>query len=357
MTSFTYTFLFSRLLGGICAGMGVSIAPLYINEIVPQEIKGKLGSLVQFFITFGIFFAFTLCVALPVYKLNSDDNKLWIGIYGFPVVPSIIQLIFYWFVYKQDTPKWLFDSHRTNDLENVLKTIYIQDWEVYLAKIEGSGQVKGETQENANNPGYSALFNIKKYRKPLVLACLLSILQQLSGINTFIFYSTSIYQQITGTKNFANVFTAGLGLFNMLSTMFCLLFIEKYGRKVMLMQGCLGMCACHLALFLFGILDLNAAASLPVMLLYVGFFESSVGPVLWIYCSETLTDRGVGIAVALNWVFTGIIGLFPLFLEVVQISYAFLIFACICAGGFLFILLFIPETKGKTKEEFYNALE
>ena len=337
--------------------MAVSIAPIYINEMVPEEVKGKLGMMVQFQITLGIFVAFTLCIMLPVYDLGSSDNNLWIMIYGFPIFPSLLQIFFYCFIYRQDTPKWLFDAHRTNDLENVLKTIYVNDWEQYLEKIEKGTPAKMEANEKANDPGYYALFTIKRYRKPLILGCLLSALQQLSGINTFIFYSSSIYEELSGTKNFASVFTAGLGLFNMLCTMICLPFIEKYGRKFLLMQGYIGMSVCHLGLFLFGILGVPSGGSLPLMMIFVAFFESSAGPVLWVYCSETLTDRGIGIAIAINWVLTGIIGLFPLFLEVVSINYAFLIFSCTCCGTFFYILIFIQETKGKSKDEVYKDIE
>ena len=85
--------------------MGVSIPPLYINEIVPTEIKGSLGSLVQFQITFGIFASYLLCIMLPVYNLDSEDNYLWIIVFGFPIIPSLIQLFIYRFIFVTDTPK------------------------------------------------------------------------------------------------------------------------------------------------------------------------------------------------------------------------------------------------------------
>ena len=333
--------------------MGVSIPPLYINETVPTEIKGRLGCLVQFQIAFGIFISYSFCIILPVYNLDSEDNYLWIIIFGFPIIPSLIQLFIYWF--SKDTPKWLPSENRSRELEEILKTISIQDWENHLEGLKNacSKSVKTEDNKSQNkNPGYLDLFKDKQFRKPLILACIQSVFQQFSGINMFTFYSTSIYDNLENTKNYASSFTAGLGCFNMLATMVCLPFVDKYGRKIMMMQGCIGMCASYLVLFFLALFNAPSVFALPIMLIYIAFFESSLGSVIWIYFSETLTDRGIGIAVAINWIFTGIIGLFPLFLELLdnKIAYAFLIFACICITDCFYIYFFLPETKERKEE-------
>jgi MFS transporter, SP family, arabinose:H+ symporter len=355
MIPFTPTFIISRFMSGMCSGIGVSIPPLYISEVVPLEIKGKLGSMVQLQVTFGIFISYALCIVLPADDLShSNRNDWWIGIFGFPIIPSLIQIALYRFIYKLDTPKWwLLGASRNSELEIILKTIYAENWEKGLEDLESGTKVNlNKTQgKDIVNPSFYDLFRIQKYRKPLIAGCILATFQQLSGINTFIFYSSSIFKDSGGSDDYVNSFTAILGLFNMLSTMSCLFLVEKYGRKLMLMQGCIGMSVSHASLFLLAFFDAPPIINLPVMLVYIGFFESSLGPVVFIYCGETLTDKGMGLAIALNWVLAGLIGLFPLFTDAVGIKYAFLIFSCICAGAFFYIWIFIVETKGKPHEE------
>lgn len=340
------------------AAAGVTFPPMFINEVVPEDIRGKLGSLVQFQVTFGIFVAFLMCLMLPVYNFHLWTNDLWILVYAIPVVPSIIQLLLFFIVYKNDTPKWLNMVNRKKELEIVLRSIYTEDWETYMNKIQEEPENHEFKAEKKSEPSFCELFAIKKYRKPVIVGCSLSMLQQLSGINMFIFYSSKIYQEIEKTKNYSAEFTAALGFFNMITTMICLVFIEKYGRKILLIQGCIGMAICHLFLFLFNIISaVPSAASLPFMMIYVGFFESSLGPVLWIYCGETLTDRGVGLAVAVNWIFAAFIGsVFNFYVEIVTIGFAFLTFSVICALGIVFIWAFILETKGKTRDEIVKLL-
>ena len=337
--------------------MGVAIPPLYINEIVPSEIQGKLGSLVQFQVTFGIFVSFALCIILPATHPDKHfTNDYWIGIYLFPIIPSLIQIFLFLFVYKYDSPKWLIDSKSEKKLEYLMKTLYVNNWEAYLNKLLEEERKKESllTKESGKlkDPGFSDLFSIKGYRKALIIACTLSMLQQMTGINSFIFYSSQIFKKIGGDADLTNTFTAILGLCNMGFTMFCLLFIEKYGRKFMLIQGCIGMCLCQGVLFVFEIAKMPIEALyLPVMLVYVGFFESSLGPVLWIYCGETLTDKGIGLAVCVNWLCTGIIGFYGYLIQVVDIGYTFLAFSCISAAAAMFVWIGLVETKGKSKEE------
>jgi MFS transporter, SP family, arabinose:H+ symporter len=344
--------LIGRFLSGIVAGVGVSIPPLFINETVPVEIRGKLGSLIQFQVTFGIFVSFLLCIMLPVYRFDSSTNYLWIFVYGFPIVPATIQLILLYTVFPFDSAKYLAKAGNEKDLSKLLTIVYGPSHEHAKASLLAEVEKLKESEESHHDPSFQELFASKRYRKPLLVGCGLSLLQQFCGINTFIYYSSTIYEQIQGNKNFANMFTSALGFVNMAATVICVLNIEKYGRKLLLMQGCIGMGVCHLCLSLFNLLDVTAAGSLPFMLLFVVFFESSLGPVLWIYCGDTLTDRGVGLAVAMNWVGTIIItACFGFYAEFIGIGYAFLTFAAICFFGFFYVFVFIKETKGKTRDE------
>lgn len=340
-------------MAGITAGIGVSIPPLYIGEIVPEAIRGKLGSLVQFTLTFGILASNLLCVMLPVYRFDSWTNNLWFFVYAFPAFPALIQLLILAFIYNFDTPKWLQNSQMPNEQERALKTIYAEDWEDYLDK-----ETSIELKSSKKDPTFKEIFSIKKLRVALLVGCFLSMTQQLTGINAFIFYSSNIFEDLQGDKNFANLFTAAIGFVNMCSTMICLSLVEKFGRKLLMIQGLIGMGCCHLLLFLFNIVGITSVASLPFIFLFIAFFESSSGPVLWIYCGETLTDRGNGMAVSVNWFFTGVVtALFTIAVENISLQYVFLIFGAYCFGSTVVVIMFMKETKGKTRDEIDIMLE
>lgn len=334
--------------------MGVSIPPTFINEILPNEIRGTLGSLVQFQITFGIFFSNLICLPLPTYKFDTTETKLWMLAYGFPIIPAMIKLLLLSTVYNFDSPVWLVKNQKPNEHERALKKLYGDAWEEFAADAKSqSSQEKGHS-----DPSYKEIFTIKKYRGPLIVGCMLSVIQQMVGINAFIFYSGEIFSNIQGSRNFANVFTTGLNFVNMCSTMLCLLFVEKKGRKFMMIQGIIGMGVCNFLAFIFSLLDLSSIAIIVFIFIYIMFFESSSGSILFIYCGETLTDRGVGLAVAVNWFCTAIIGsLFPILVKTFGISYLFLGFGVICALSCFYCLIFMKETKGKSQAEIDKMLE
>lgn len=236
------------------------------------------------------------------------------------------------------------------------------NWEEKARELDVGASRSGDGEGLlGKDTSYKQLLFMRKHRKPLAIACALSVLQQLSGVNGFIFYSTRIFLNSGGKDSQAHYFTAAMGFFNMVTTLSSLLFVDKFGRKAMLVQGCLGMCVAQVLL---AVLEQSAASSwvqLALMLVFIGFFESSLGPVLWIYSAETTTDRGVGIVLGFNWVFAVLIGFaFPLLSSegVIGMAGTFLLFAGCCFLSFLFVLCLVPETKGLTKEEiaekYYN---
>ena len=274
--------------------------------------------------------------------------------YGFPVLPAMIKLLLLSFVYDFDSPAWLLKNQRPNEHEKALKMLYGEAWEEFA--LSSANKLSNKIKQA--DPNYRELFIMRKYRRPLIVGCVLAIIQQMVGINAFIFYSGEIFSNIQGSKNFSNWFTVGLNFVNMSSTMICLLFIEKKGRKFMMIQGIIGMGVCNLLAFFFGFFNLSAIAIIVFIFIYIMFFESSSGSIMFIYLGETLTDRGVGIAVSVNWFFTAVISsLFPILVKLLGISYLFLGFAVICFFSCIYCLIFMKETRGKSQEEIEKMLE
>ena len=196
-----------------------------------------------------------------------------------------------------------------------------------------------------------------KYRKALFVGIALSWIQQFSGINAVIFYSNNIFKGSTDptqpvapdVEETANLFTNILGVLNVLSAVTAGLIIDKAGRKSILLFGNF-LCIVFLGILSYLVYHDNYAVSKYFVLLYIFAFGMSLGPVVWIYIAEILPDKGIAVAIFLNWVFTLIVGLcFPLVSDpkVLDSYGTFILFAACCLIGESFLASVVHETKGK----------
>jgi len=361
--SSSYSFGVARFLGGIVAGMGSTIPPVFVKEIVPVEISGVLGSLVQFQITLGIVVSYAMGIPLPYHNYGDYDmNEWWRALFLLPIPIACIQVLLLLLYVRMDTPAWLYEHNRGNEAEKHIRRIYSETYAPEaISQLKGSlkpTNVDMEVQEAEAPPSYSDLFT-PKFRKGLFLACGISLFQQLCGINTFIFYSSRMFNSLGGHESMANVYTTILGVVNMASTLLSLPFVDKLGRKILLLQGCAGMVVSLGALGVLALIDKVPELQLIVMLFYVAFFETSLGPICWIYASEVLPDRGVSIVLLVNWIFTALVGVsFPFMSsgDALHIYGAFWVYGGLCVAAFFFVLLFVMETKGLTREEIHKRL-
>lgn len=188
----------------------------------------------------------------------------------------------------------------------------------------------------------------KEYRKQLIIGCALACFQQLSGINSFILYSTKIFKKAGGSAEESVYFTSALGFFNMVTTGFAVFLVGKCRRKLLLIQGSIGMSLCHFVLLYLFLIESKPWLQLIPILVFIAFFESSIGTILWIYCSEILIDKGVGIAIGIHWVIAAIIGLiFPYISDtrIYSLNLLFLIFFISCVSLSFFTKYWVVETK------------
>lgn len=334
------------------------------NEVAPLEVSGTYGSMLQFQLTFGIFVSYVMGIPLPTSDFNSVWNKWLYALFLFPISVACLQLYLLMFKFKLDTPKWLVENGRSDDAYVLLQDIYIGTRaKAELTKLEEGARQSDELGEmllDNKKPEvtFKELFS-KPHLKPLLIGCCkispaLSIMQQLSGINVIIFYSTVLLKQEGGASN-VHYMTAMLGFVNMAATLICLAFVEsklhlEFGRKLMLLQGTVGMCICNVLTGLFSVTESNPWLILTFILIFLCFFESSLGTVLWIYLSETMVDKSVGLAIALNWIFAGIVvGTLPFFVSpsVLNVYGTFFLYGGLCVVSFFFILSSVDETKPK----------
>ena len=343
-------FIIYRILGGIAVGTASILAPMYIAEISPRQIRGKMVSINQLNIVIGIAVAYFV----NYFLVDIDNNWRWM--FSFEALPAFIFSFSLYFV--PESPRWLVKKGKVSEASTV------------LARIGSESYVQrelSEIRESLNNIKSQGASNLKTLLKPglrkiLVIGIILAILQQWSGINVIFFYAPDIFQSIQISMDAALFQTSIIGLVNVTFTLLAMRLVDKVGRKVLLQYGALGMGICYIFIGLFYFLGMTEGIYLLFFfLLTTAFYATSLAPVVWVVISEIFPNiiRGLGMSAAtvFLWIGTYVLTLtFPILMEAIQGSFTFWIYAVICFAGFIFVWKVVPETKGKSLEELEQEL-
>ncbi|WP_320053035.1 D-xylose transporter XylE [uncultured Acetobacteroides sp.] len=343
-----YSFAIYRIIGGIGVGIASMISPMYIAEIAPANVRGKLVSFNQFAIIFGM-----LVIYFVNYFIAKQGDEQWLITDGWRLmflsgaVPAGIFIILLLFV--PETPRYL--AMKGKD-EKALKV---------LNKISGKSNaaailndIKGTLHEK-NAPWLSYGFGV------ILIGILLSVFQQGVGINVVLYYAGNIFRNMGASTDSSLLQTIIVGVVNLAFTVVAILTVDKFGRKPLMIIGSIGMAISMIALgftFYSGHVGLLA---LVFMLTYTAAFAMSWGPVCWVLLAEIFPNsiRGaLSIAVAAQWIANWIVSLtFPMLNDNVWLTekfhngFAYWIYGIISVLSAVFILKMVPETKGKTLEE------
>lgn len=335
-------FLIGRFISGLAIGIVSMAAPLYIAEISPPENRGALVSLNQLCVTIGILLAYIVTFS---FSASAD----WRDMFAFAFIPVILQFVGLFFI--SETPSWLISHDRAEEANAVLHKI-----EASHAK---ESLVREKKEEDApSKKHFKALF-APSVRLPFLIGIGVAVFQSITGINTVIYYAPQIFE-LAGYKTAETALFATIlvGVINVIVTIISLWLIDRIGRRPLLIAGLIGM---GLSLVVLGITFLEQGEALGLtavfaLLIYVGFFAVSLGPVAWLIISEIyplgIRGRAMGIASFANWLCNFFVSL--TFLTLIQdlgISGTFWIYAIICVIGLWFVIKLVPETKGKTLEE------
>lgn len=333
-------FVAARFFGGIAIGIASMLAPLYIAEIAPAAIRGRLVALNQLAIVIGILLAFIVDYYLAALGANS-----WRWMFGVAAAPSLAFMISVAFV--PESPRWLVQKGRMADAQHVLN------------EISGREQANAELQsiQAAVAEERGALFD-RHLRRPWTIAVGLAILQQITGINTILYYGSLLFvehvpQQSEASALLANVI---IGLTNLIFTIVAMFAVDRFGRKSLLLWTTAGMALSLFALSSAAFAHAPSMLLLVFILLFVASFATGMGPVVWIVMSEIFPNRVRSRAVSVSTVCLWLACLLvtSTFLTLVNrfgISGTFLLYALISAFTFVFVLRIVPETKGRTLEE------
>ncbi len=352
------------MMGGVAIGLASNVSPTYIAEISPAPWRGRLVSLNQLTIVVGILAAQVVnwLIARKVPEGATDEmiRLSWNGQYGWRwmftavAVPSLVFFVSAWLV--PESPRWLVKNGKHDLARRVLARIGGESYgSQALAEIQTT--IGAETHARVRWAELLA----PGVKRALAMGVVLAVLQQWSGINVILNYAEEIYRGagygvsdilfnivLTGAINLAFTFVA-LGL------------VDRFGRRVLMLIGCAGVGVSH---GLLGLAYHYSLKGLPVLILTLctlGCFAMSLGPVTWVLISEIFPNRVRGLAVSVSvsalWIACFVLTFtFPVLNSALGSAGTFWVYAGICFGGFLFVLLRVPETKGKTLEQIERDL-
>lgn len=360
---FTPTFAIGRLINGYCAGSFACLVPLYINETAPLEVGGKVGGIVQFQVTFGIVIAYALALILPTGDYSSDPlNYIWLALFAFQALFALLQLLVFMTSIRNETPAWLIENSKYDEALNSLKDIYDEEAAArILRRLEENNKKSvvelgvDSTKRGDEEPTYSEILTCKNNLGKLIrLGCFINFFQQFSGINAILTYSTAIFANIGGGLFLSRVFTLIVGIVNMVSTLAVFPLIDKAGRKKLVLIGGIGMTICLFCMGFFSGVFQGAGPAPPIIfiMIFIVFFESSIGPICWIYCGEILPTRAMSVCIFVNWFSAFIVILtFNIIVSAITMSGAFFLYAGLNLLGVIYFCLDMVETKGLDKAE------
>jgi sugar porter (SP) family MFS transporter len=340
-----FSFLFFRFLGGIAVGGASVVSPMYIAEISPAAIRGRLVGTQQLNVCLGICLAYVSNYLVSLVPFISEAFQ-WRWMFGVQAFPSVAFFLLLFLI--PDSPRWLVERGRAGDARRVLGLLQAKDADGEIAEIVHSF-------EHQTTLAKEPLF-CRKYRFPIMAAVLLAAFNQLTGINALLYYAPKVFAMGNSGAHAALLQSIPVGIMLVLSTSAGMLMIDKFGRKTLLLVGSVGMVIfLSLVAVQFYRADGGADVGRNIMWYFVGyilFFGFSQGAVIWVFISEIFPNmvraKGQALGSFTHWFMAMVVSLlFPVAAACSWIGpgNAFLFFAAMMVLHFFFVWLVLPETK------------
>ena len=350
-------FVLFRFVGGVAVGSSSVVGPMYISEIAPANLRGRLAGSFQLNIVAGIFIAY-----LTNFLFVGLGDDAWRWMLGIMVVPAAL----FWILLRTipESPRWLILNGRDEEAIPVMQRLKEIDVQGAIRAIRESIHETGATRQEHTE----SLFQ-RKYTKPILYAVLLAMFNQLSGINAILYYAPRIFEMAGFSKADAYLQPVYIGAANLLFTSLAMTLIDKVGRKTLLLIGSVGMIVfLGLTAHAFNGPISGNSFVLAYLIGFIAFFAFSQGAVIWVFISEifpnSVRSQGGSLGSFTHWIMAAIISwTFPIIVEshtggggTAGAFYSFLFYAGMMLVQFVFIWRVMPETKGKTLEAIQKEL-
>ncbi|MFT3702706.1 MAG: sugar porter family MFS transporter [Agriterribacter sp.] len=338
------SFVVYRFIGGIAVGASSVVAPMYISEISPAKLRGRMTALFQFNVIFGILMAY-----VSNYFLRDGGENAWRWMLGMGAFPAVLYSLLLFII--PESPLYLLKKGKMNEATDVL-TRYSAQVQTRITEMQEGLSVKQEK-----------LFS-GRFKKPIAIAFLVAMFNQFSGINAILYYAPRIFEMSGVSKSDSFLQSVIIGLTNALFTILGMAIIDRVGRKKLLIWGSMGMAVCLGCIaYVFSKEGSNQFALLYLLIGYIMFFAFSTGAVIWVLISEvfpgTVRAQGQSLGAFTHWFFATVITfLFPAVVEksVNGSAYAFAFFCVMMIVQAVTVWKYFPETKGKTLEALGHEL-
>ncbi|WP_285010866.1 sugar porter family MFS transporter [Pedobacter faecalis] len=344
-----WVFLVFRFLGGLGVGASSVTAPIYISEISPAESRGRLVGLFQFNVVLGILISY-----LSNYLLSQTGEHSWRWMLGVQAVPSVIFLVLMRFI--PESPRWLILKKQAYErASKTLRTINPLNWEQELNNIKQSHNELSDKKDSER------LFS-GRYTRPITFAVIFAFFNQVSGINAIIYYAPRIFEMAGLGAHSSLLSTLGIGLVNFTFTLLALNFIDKVGRRMLMLIGSAGLIiSLFLVAYTFYVQAFSGIAIPIFIMLFIAFFAFSQGAVIWVFISEIFPNqvraKGQTLGSSTHWVMAALIAFsFPYFAEILGGAVTFSFFGVMMVLQLIFVWRFMPETKGKSLEQVEKSI-
>ncbi len=337
-----YMFNFYRIMGGIGVGLASAVCPMYIGEIAPADIRGRLVSLNQFAIIFGMLVVYFVNWGIANGKPLEWINTIgWRRMFTSEAIPAGLFGLLLFFV--PETPRYMALNHKDQKALGI------------LTKINGAEQARIILKEIKATIERSSgkLFSYGKLI--IVIGVLLSIFQQFVGINVALYYAPRIFESMGAAKDASMMQTVIMGLVNVVFTVIAILTVDNWGRKPLLIVGSAGMAFGMFAIGTLAFFKIIGISTLIFIIIYTASFMMSWGPITWVLISEIFPNKirgkAVAVAVAAQWAANYFISsTYPAMMELSS-GGAYYFYGIMSVLSLIFVWRMVPETKGKTLEE------
>jgi SP family arabinose:H+ symporter-like MFS transporter len=336
-----------RFIGGLGIGGSSVLGPMYIAEIAPAKLRGRLVGFFQFNVVFGILLAYLSNYLIGTMSFGGAEWRWKLGVSAAPAVFFLFMLFGI-----PRSPRWLVKKGRIDEARDALRLTGEENYEQELKDIVESIDAEHVTSD--------ALFTAK-YRVPVFLAVSIGMFNQLSGINAILYYLNAIFEHAGFSKVSGDLQSVAIGATNLVFTMIAMSVIDKVGRKTLLLIGSVGTALCLAGVAAIFLTGRHESLLVWMLIGYIAFFAFSQGAVIWVYISEVFPNRvrakGQSLGSFSHWIMNALISwTFPS-MAASSGGYPFVFFSVMMVLQFFVVMFFYPETKGISLEEMQKKLK
>ena len=342
-----WSFIIARFIGGLAVGGSSVVGPIYIAEISPAQSRGRLVALFQFNIVFGILLAFLSNYIIGTLDLGAVE---WRWIFGVEAVPAAA--FFLLLLGNPRSPRWLMTRGHTEEARKVLARLGIAHVDQEIRAIQESIDLEHHRVRER--------FFQKKYIKPIMLAFLIAMFNQLSGINALLYYSKRIFEMAGASADFARLQSVIVGATNLVFTMLAMAVIDFFGRKRLMLVGSIGYITSLSAVAWAFYTERGGAIVLISFMVFIASHAFGQGAVIWVFISEIFPNRvrarGQALGCFTHWFMCALVAwTFPMLAERAG-AHVFAFYAGMMVLQLLWVIFIMPETKGVPLEEMQRKL-